>query len=103
MKFSLRNPVQKAGLGIYLVRLLLYFSSWVLQMYLLQSGWSRSLWGYAAPAYVTIIFFIGIGLIGQTFFIKFSGISMTYLALLIVFVAVHTAHASLVFQRITPL
>ncbi|MEM8965128.1 MAG: hypothetical protein AAGE93_01840 [Bacteroidota bacterium] len=103
MQFSLKTSVQKAGLGIYLIGLLLYFASWILQIYFPQSSWSRSLWGYAAPAYTTIIFFIGIGLIGKTSFIELSSISIIYLAISVAFVAIHTAHTYIIFQRIEPL
>lgn len=100
MHFSLKTPVQKAGLGIYLVGLLLYFASWILQMYFPQSGWSQSLWGYTAPAYTTVVFLVGIGLIGKKSFIKLPHITIIYIVLLVIFVAVHTAHSYVVFQRI---
>ncbi|MEM9671797.1 MAG: hypothetical protein ACFB15_22550 [Cyclobacteriaceae bacterium] len=100
MQFSLKTPVQKAGLSIYLLGLVLYFASWLLQIYFLQSDWSRSLWGYTAPAYTTIIFFVGISLIGQTSWVKLPGISVIYLVVSIIFVVVHTAHSYLVFQRL---
>lgn len=102
MQFSLKTSVQKVGWGIYIAGLLLYFSSWILQIYFPQSGWSRSLWGYTAPAYTTVVFFVGIGLIGKTSFIKLPHITIIYIILSVIFVAVHTAHSYVVFQRFKP-
>jgi len=102
MQFSLKTPIQKAGLGIYMLGLVLYFASWILQMYFPQSDWSHSLWGYAAPAYTTIVFFAGIGMIGRKSFVALPHISIIYIIFSVFFVAVHTAHSYVVFQRLQP-
>ena len=70
MPLTIKITGQKIGLGIYLVGLAIYFLSWIMQIYYPDSPWSSSLFGFLAPAYTTIIWFIGIGFIGNKLFIK---------------------------------
>ena len=100
MVLSLRTRTQKIGLFIYLVGVGLYFSSWLLVIFIPESDWSQSLIGFMAPAYTTIIWFIGIGLIGQKAYVDFPNISQVYIFLAVVFVIVHTVHTYLVYHNL---
>ena len=44
--FSLQSKTQKIGFGVYLVGLLIYFSSWSMQLYYPTSDWSTSFHTY---------------------------------------------------------
>lgn len=101
MIFSLKTRLQKIGFIIYLVGIVIYFSSWIIAIIYPQSNWTTSLIGFMAPAYTTILFFVGIGLIGNTSFLKFSNISIIYIGLSVLFVAFHSAHAYIVFQHLS--
>lgn len=70
MPLTIKTTGQKIGLAIYLAGLTTYFLSWIMQIYYPDSTWSRSLFGFLAPAYTTMIWFIGIGLIGNKLFIN---------------------------------
>lgn len=97
MTLSLQSKTQKIGLGIYLAALLIYFSSWILQIYFGDSLWSKSLIGFMAPAYTTIFIFIGVAIIGKQSIINFPRISLTYIITSILFVSIHTYHSYLAY------
>jgi len=100
MKFSLFVPRQGLGVILYFLGLCLYFWSWVMQIYFPKSAWSKSCWGFTAPAYTTIIWFFGIGLIGRTLFISIPYHYSVYLFISVLFIIVHTSHAFIVFKRL---
>ncbi|MGG8496590.1 hypothetical protein ACQY1Q_09250 [Tenacibaculum sp. TC6] len=68
MILSLKTNLQKIGFSMYILGIILYFSSWLLVIINPDSSWSQSLIGFMAPAYTTILFFVGIGLIGNKAF-----------------------------------
>lgn len=98
MSFSLETKIQKIGFGVYMMGIVVYFLSWVAQIYFSESAWSKSILGFMAPAYTTIIWLIGIGLIGKNTFLKIPNMSITYIILSVCFVVVHTLHSYKVFQ-----
>ncbi|BDS11537.1 hypothetical protein [Aureispira anguillae] len=100
MIFSLKTRLQKIGFGIYWVGMVIYFLSWISVILYPQSDWTTSLIGFMAPAYTTIIFFVGIGFIGNKSFLKCSNMSLIYIVLSTLFVIFHSAHAYIVFQSL---
>lgn len=100
LKISFKLKTQKAGLALYLIGLLLYFLSWIWQIYFPQSSWSTSLMGYMAPAYTTMFFFLGIGLIGRQSIMNIPKPGTVYIAISLLFVIVHSCHAYLAYQNI---
>ena len=100
MKFSLSEPHQWLGLILYLLGMCLYFWSWIMLINFPKSSWSKSIWGFTAPAYLTIIWFSGIGLIGSTLFINVPYHYSVYLFISLLFVIVHTSHTLIVFKRL---
>ena len=100
MIFSLKTRLQKIGLLIYLVGISLYFLSWIFVIVYPQSNWSTSLIGFMAPAFTTIIWFIGIGLIGNKAYFKILYLSVIYICLSLLFVVFHSLHTYIVFQRL---
>ncbi|MHC4736532.1 MAG: hypothetical protein ACYTDW_19050 [Planctomycetota bacterium] len=100
MPLTIRTSRQKIGLGIYLAGVAIYFLSWVLQIYLPESAWSISLFGFLAPAYTTMIWLIGIGLIGDKLFVKVPYNPIIYMAISTLFVVFHTIHTYIVYTRL---
>lgn len=99
MVLSLQSNTQKIGLVLYVLGLLVYFASWLIMIIEPTIDWSQSLVGFMAPAYTTLIWFIGIGLIGQKSFLKVPHLTWTYMTSSILFVIVHTTHTYLVYQN----
>ncbi|MCF8371919.1 MAG: hypothetical protein K9H64_09870 [Bacteroidales bacterium] len=103
MSLSLETEQQRVGLWIYLLGISIYFASWIIQIYFRESRWSKSMAGFMAPAYTTLLWFVGIGLFGQTQFVKISYFSAVYFSAVALFVIVHSIHAYIVFKRLEDL
>lgn len=99
MKLSVSEPHHKLGLILYIFGVCLYFLSWIMQMYYPQSSWSKSILGFTAPAYTTIIWFVGIGLVGSSLLVKFPYHYSIYISISMIFVIFHTAHVYVVYAR----
>ena len=100
MPLTVKTAGQKTGLGFYLVGLAMYFLSWILQIYAPNSAWSQSVLGFLAPAYTTMVWFVGIGLVGNRLFVKVPYRPIVYILLSAAFVVVHTTHAYIVYTRL---
>ena len=97
MKLTLTNAQAIVGLIIYLIGIIVYFASWTMQIKFPEHSWSKSLLGSMAPAYTSLLLFLGIGLIGKESFLNIPKISLFYIILSIVFVVIHSVHAYLVY------
>lgn len=100
MILSIKTKLQKTGLGIYLTGLVIYCLSWLMVIFYPESYWSISMAGFMAPAFTPLIWFTGIGLVGNRGFIRIPHITVLYIALSLLFVVFHTIHAFLVYQQI---
>jgi hypothetical protein len=101
MPLRIETPNQKLGLGLYTTGTAIYFLSWMMQMYYPQSAWSLSTLGSLAPAYTPLIWLIGVGLIGSTFYFPSPYRSWMYILFSIIFVTFHVSHAWTVYIRTT--
>jgi hypothetical protein len=99
MPIRIETPMQKLGLGLYIAGTLIYFLSWLAQMYFPQSAWSLSLLGSLAPAYTPLIWLTGIGLIGSSLYFSSPYRSWMYITLSLLFVAFHLSHTFIAYQR----
>ena len=92
MPLRIETPGQKFGLILYITGTAIYFLSWLAQMYFPQSAWSLSVFGALAPAYTPLIWLIGIGLIGSTFYFSSPYRSWMYIVASIAFTSFHLTH-----------
>lgn len=100
MILSIKTSIQKAGLALYIIGSIFYYMSWILVIFSPESNWSQSAPGFMAPAYTTIIWFAGIGLIGRKSFFKIRDLSMIYIFISVLFVIFHILHTYLVYIRL---
>ncbi len=100
MPLSVATRVQKAGLWIYAIGVLVYFLSWTAQILWPQSAWSTSWIGFLAPAYTALFWLVGIGLLGDRLYFQSPYRSWMYLGLAGVFIAFHVTHTWTVFARL---
>ena len=70
--------------------------AWVLLVYFPQSAWSTSLIDSTAAAWTSLIWLIGIGLIGDSLYIPIPYRSWVYIGLSVIFAVFHTLHAVIV-------
>jgi hypothetical protein len=99
MPIQIVTSLQKFGIALYVAGLLLYFSSWAMQMRHPQSAWSRSRLGFMAPAYTPGVWLTGIALIGDSFYLSLGRATCIYLVVAISFLLFHNLHAWIVHSR----
>jgi len=100
MPLSFYNRKQKAGFGLYLFGIFMYFLSWRPLILFPTSEWSLSLIGFIAPAAIPLISLIGIGLIGSRLFINIRYRSVVYVIISIGFTIFCTWHSVIVYNRL---
>jgi len=88
---------QRLGLVLYGIGLLAYAAGWAMLVLAPESGWSTSLFGFSAPAWLPALWLIGIGLAGRPYR---GWVRPLFWLAALVFLASHTAHAALVFSRL---
>lgn len=95
LRINFKNS--KFGLAIYIVGLLIYFSTWFAQIIFPESIWSRSLIGFIAPAITPILWLIGCSLLFKEFYfrsIKYHPI--IYIVMSLFFITFHVIHTTIV-------
>lgn len=100
IRVSIKSKLQITGFILYLSGIIVYFSSWLFMIFYPDSSFASSAAGFMAPAYTTLIWLCGIGLMVQQTLIKIPRITLLYILLSILFVAVHTYHTYVVFQSL---
>lgn len=97
MPLKLESNRHFQGLALYILGLLLYFSSWILLIFFPFSAWSTSLPGFMAPAYTPIVWLLGISMIGSTYHYKLPFKRWHFPTCSIVFLLFHNFHTFLLF------
>ena len=97
MPLSIATSLQKKGLILYIGGTLLYFASWLVLIYFPNSQWSNSLLGFMAPAYTPLLWLIGIGLIGDSFYFNFTFRLWFFISTSILFLVFHNLHTYRIF------
>lgn len=101
MPLQISTPEQKKGMLLYLTGTIIYFMSWLLLIYFPESGWSQSVFGFMAPAYTPLLWLIGIGLVGKSFYFKFERARLIYFLIVAAFIVLHNMHTFLIYSRIS--
>lgn len=100
VKMNIHTAKGKIGWKILLFGMVLYLTSWLMQIFAPGSTWSQSVWGFAAPAYTVLIWTIGLGLMLDSYYFKLPYKKWHYLAPSLVFLFFHIYHAVYVFNRL---
>jgi hypothetical protein len=88
LSLQMNDRYGKVGIVVYVVGVVIYFVSWIMQLYFRETRWSTSALGILAPAYTPLIWMLGIGLIGHSWF---------YVLISILFSFIHVLHNVQVF------
>lgn len=99
MPLRVSTKRQKTGLVVYVVGILIYLLAWVLLVYFPESTWSTSLIGSTAAAWTSLLWILGIGLIGDSLYIPIPYRSWLYVLASVIFAIFHTLHALIVYLR----
>jgi hypothetical protein len=100
MPLMVGTNVQKQGLIIYIGGILLYFTSWLMLIYAPDSDWSKSIYGFMAPAYTPLFWLLGIGLIGDNSYFHFPYKRIFFILFSILFLIFHNWHTFIVYSRL---
>ncbi len=99
MKLNFSTPSGKMGIMLFLIGVLIYFSSWIVLIIFPDSMWSRSFLGFTAPAYTVIIWLVGFSLIADSFYFKISYNNLYYIIPSVLFLIFHFSHTLFVWFR----
>jgi hypothetical protein len=99
MPINISNLTQKKGFILYLVGTIVYFISWLILIYYPDSAWSKSVLGFMAPAYTPLLWLVGIGLIGNSFYFNLPYKRWIFILTSIVFLIFHNIHAFTIYFR----
>ena len=99
MPLEVATVAQQRGVLLFVVGTVCYFLAWVALMIAPRSRWSTSPLGFLAPAYTPLLWLVGLGLLGRRLYWPSPYQWWWYLGLAGGFVALHVAHASIVYAR----
>ena len=99
MPLSISTKTQKTGLFLYVCGTLLYFASWLALIYFPDTRWSKSIFGFIAPAYTPLMWLMGIGLIGNSFYFNLPYRRWFFILTSFLFLIFHNYHAITVYFR----
>jgi hypothetical protein len=89
----------KPGLALFIIGVLIYFSSWIALILFPDSLWSKSFIGFTAPAYTPIIWLAGFALLADSFYFKISYDKLYYIIPSVFMILFHFSHALFVWFR----
>jgi hypothetical protein len=98
LKLDVSSSTASRGWLLYGIGLLIYFASWLVQIFFGQKPFARRWLFRAAPAYTTILWLGGIALLCPVSFIPWVDVRLVYLVCVAIFVFIHTTHAALVYR-----
>lgn len=99
MPLQIVPATAKKGIWLYIVGTVVYFGSWTLLIYFPTSQWSKSWWGFVAPAYTPLLWLLGIGLLGRSFYFNLPYKRWVFIVSALVFLAFHIYHTNLIYLR----
>jgi hypothetical protein len=97
--FGRQDELQRRGWYLHLGGLLAYLASYLAQIIFPDSGWSTNVIGFSAPAWTTLFWLIGIGLVCARSWLRIPWSRSIYVGCAVLFLMFHTAHTLLVYAH----
>ena len=98
MVMNIQNKMEKIGLIIYVIGIIIYFTSYFIEIYAVNTLFGRNIIFILSPYWTSIIWLIGIGLVGNRLFINIPYHFSVYLILSVIFTTIHTIHGYLCYK-----
>jgi len=98
MAINIQNKTGKIGLIIYIIGVIIYFTSYFIEIYFSDKLFSRNIIFILAPYWTSVIWLTGIGLLGNRLFVDIPYHFTVYLILSIIFTVIHTIHGYLCYK-----
>jgi hypothetical protein len=86
------NKMGKAGLIVYIIGVLIYFCSYFIVIKIPSISFHNNLIVLLAPYWTSVLWLIGIGLLGNKLFINIPYHYTAYIVISIVFTIIHSIH-----------
>ncbi len=99
MPLSIVTPTQKKGLILFVAGTLIYFTSWIILIDFPTGKWSNSFFGFLSPSFTPLLWLMGIGVIGQSFYFNLPYRRWVFVVVSTIFLLFHNAHALIIFNR----
>jgi len=98
MAINIQNKTGKIGLMIFIIGIIIYFASYFIEIYASNTLFGRKIIFILSPYWTSVIWLIGIGLVGNRLFINIPYHFIVYLILSIIFATIHTIHGYLCYK-----
>jgi len=98
MAINIQNETGKIGLMIYIIGAIIYFASYFIEIYFPNTLFGRKIIFILSPYWTSVIWLIGIGLVGNRLFINVPYHYTVYFVLSIIFATIHTIHGYLCYK-----
>ena len=98
MAINIHGKIGKIGLIIYIIGIIIYCTSYFIEIYFSDTLFGRNIILVLAPYWTSVIWLIGIGLLGNRLFVNIPYHFTVYSILSIIFAAVHTIHGYLCYK-----
>ena len=95
MAINVHNKMGKLGLIIYLFGSIIYIFSYFIQIYFPNFAVNNHMIVKLSPYWTSIIWLVGIGLIGNKLFLKMPYNPIVYIIISVIFCTMHTYHGYL--------
>ena len=98
MAIDIKNKTGKIDLIIYIIGIIIYFTSYFIEIYAPNTLFGKNIIFILAPYWTSVIWLIGIGLVGNRLFVNIPYHFIVYLVLSIIFATIHTIHGYLCYK-----
>jgi len=98
MIINIQNKIEKIGIIIYIIGVIIYFTSYFIEIYASYTLFGRNIIFILAPYWTSVIWLIGIGLVGNRLFVNIPYHFSVYLILSVIFTTIHTIHGYLCYK-----
>jgi len=92
MAINLDNKIGKTGLVVYIIGVFIYFCSYFIVIKIPAISFHNNIIVLLAPYWTSVLWLIGIGLLGNKLFINIPYHYAAYIVISIVFAAIHSIH-----------
>jgi len=99
MEIKLDNKVGKVGLIVYIIGALIYFCSYFIVIKLPVTSFNNNIAVLLAPYWTSVLWLIGIGLIGNKLFVIIPYNYIIYIIISIVFAMLHSIHGYICYKE----
>jgi len=98
MAVNIQDKTGKIGLIIYIIGIIIYFTSYFIEIYFPNTLFGDTIIFILAPYWTSVIWLIGIGLLGNRLFVNIPYHFTVYLIISIIFATIHTIHGYLCYK-----